>query len=83
MANLGEDPELESRLFCEDCRRGAHGKVLSYDGPETRRQLETKELKLSGQCKHCGNQLPRPVVSEPAVAVPRGPGRPRSVPSNA
>lgn len=86
MSNLGEDPELEERLFCEGCRSGVHGKVLTYDGPEIRRQLDLKELKLTGQCKHCGNPLPKPAAAVPSAEDPissepvrRGPGRPRMV----
>lgn len=54
MSNLGENPELESRLFCEGCRRGDHGKVLTYDGPEIRRLLDLKEYEFGSQCVHCG-----------------------------
>lgn len=88
MANLGENPELEERLFCGPCRQGASGKVLTYNAPEVSRLLEAGELELGGQCAHCGSpmapaQAAEPPVVEPVevVRVPRRPGRTASEPA--
>lgn len=60
MANLGYDPELEERLYCDDCRGGAHGQVISYDHSEVTRLLEAKELKLEDRCIRCGVEREKP-----------------------
>ena len=54
MANLGQNPELEEKLFCDDCRGGAHGQVIVYDEPEILRLMEAKEIKHEGRCVRCG-----------------------------